>query len=85
MCVQGYKVLCAVFLNCQLETMRARIITRGVTSNRVDDNAETATKRLLGYIEHTVPVKGFYRDLGRLVEVCYRTSIQQTDTNPVNI
>ena len=42
--------------------MTERLLNRGKTSGRIDDNRETITKRLETFHKHTVPLIGFYKD-----------------------
>ena len=45
-----------------------RLLERGKTSGRADDNLETIEKRLKVYTENTLPVIEFYKATGRLTE-----------------
>lgn len=47
------------------ETLVERLLNRGKTSGRADDNLETIEKRLAVYTENTLPVIEFYRKSGR--------------------
>ena len=42
--------------------MTERLLNRGKTSGRIDDNIETIKKRLETFHEQTVPLIGFYKD-----------------------
>uniref|UniRef100_A0A8D0RR48 Nucleoside-diphosphate kinase n=1 Tax=Sus scrofa TaxID=9823 RepID=A0A8D0RR48_PIG len=46
------------------ETMTKRLLKRGETSGRVDDNEETIKKRLETYYKATEPVIAFYEKRG---------------------
>jgi len=48
------------------EEMTTRLLNRGLTSGRVDDNLETISKRLQTFHESTTPVTGHYQKKGKL-------------------
>jgi UMP-CMP kinase len=50
---------CAIIIKGQA-VMEARLLERGKTSGRSDDNIETIKKRFRTYIESTVPVINYY-------------------------
>jgi len=45
-----------IFITCTEETMMKRILKRGETSGRVDDNVDTAKKRFVTYNSETFPI-----------------------------
>ena len=49
--------------------MRERLLKRGETSGRADDNAETIVKRLKTFVDQTVPVVSHYEKLKKLRRV----------------
>jgi len=51
---------CVIAFDVSEEVMRQRLMKRGETSGRVDDNAETIIKRLKTYNELTKPVIEYY-------------------------
>ena len=51
------------------KTMKKRLLKRGTTSGRVDDNEETITKRIQTFHENTEPVAKFYEDGKKLIRV----------------
>ncbi|CAF1446892.1 unnamed protein product [Adineta ricciae] len=51
------------------ETMTKRLLHRGQTSGRVDDNEETIKKRLKTFHNQTIPVLDLYERRNKLVEV----------------
>lgn len=59
---------CQMVLNfdCADEVMTARILERGKTSGRVDDNEEAIKKRLDTFYSQTRPVVDYFRPIGRL-------------------
>lgn len=50
--------------------MEERLIKRGETSGRVDDNAETIKKRFRTFLEKTVPVLEKYEQQNKVKRVC---------------
>jgi adenylate kinase family enzyme len=46
--------------------MTERLLNRGKSSGRVDDNVETIKKRLATFHEHTTPVVEFYAKQNKL-------------------
>ena len=59
----------ALFLQCSERTMETRLLKRGETSGRVDDNLVTIHKRFETYRSCTVPVIDLFRREGKLIEV----------------
>ena len=51
------------------EELIKRIIARGKTSGRADDNEETAKKRLNTYYSQTLPLKDFYIAQGKYATI----------------
>jgi hypothetical protein len=49
--------------------MTQRLLKRGETSGRSDDNAESIVKRLKTFVEQTVPVADYFEKKGKLVRV----------------
>lgn len=54
------------FLDCPEEVYVARVLHRGATSQRVDDNPESIARRRLTYLHSTMPVVERFRAAGRL-------------------
>jgi UMP-CMP kinase len=46
--------------------MEERVLARGMTSGRSDDNVESIRKRFKVFIESTMPIVDTYRDNGKL-------------------
>ncbi|CAM9584530.1 unnamed protein product [Scytosiphon promiscuus] len=59
----------ALFLDCPEEVMTARIMERGRSSGRIDDNEEAIRKRLVTYRESTMPIIREFETRGKLREV----------------
>jgi adenylate kinase family enzyme len=50
--------------------MEERLLKRGETSGRADDNSETIKKRFQTYIEKTLPVIQYYETMNKVRKVC---------------
>ena len=60
---------CLISLALPEEESIARLLNRGITSGRSDDNETVIRNRLKEYNEKTLPVLDFYKDKGVYVEV----------------
>jgi UMP-CMP kinase len=58
-----------LFFDCPEEVMEQRLLKRGETSGRSDDNMESIRKRFRTYVKETMPVIEEFRGLGLLKEV----------------
>ncbi|CBY06870.1 unnamed protein product [Oikopleura dioica] len=58
-----------LYLDVATETMVQRLIKRGQTSGRADDNEETIRARLNTFEKATAPVVDFYKQQGKLFEI----------------
>lgn len=45
-----------LFLDCPADVLRERLLSRGLSSGRTDDNLATANRRLDTFVETTLPV-----------------------------
>jgi adenylate kinase len=66
---RGTAVSAVVGLEVPDEELVKRIIARGKTSGRSDDNEETAKKRLDTYYSQTLPLKDFYINEGKYAKI----------------
>ncbi|MFT3751786.1 MAG: adenylate kinase [Paludibacter sp.] len=62
MCKNDKEIKVLVDLNVEKEELIDRLLKRGETSGRSDDNLETITKRLEVFETQTAPVSTFYKD-----------------------
>jgi|MDSY01.1.fsa_nt_gb UMP-CMP kinase len=62
-------VECCLFLDCPEEEQEKRLLARGVTSGRSDDNLESARKRFKTYLTETIPVVEHFEKQGKLRRV----------------
>ncbi|KAI0125705.1 uridylate kinase [Xylariales sp. AK1849] len=58
-----------LFYDCSEEEMEKRLINRGKTSGRSDDNAESIRKRFRTFVETSMPVVEYYEKNGKVVNV----------------
>ncbi len=68
---------CLISLNVPEEESVKRLINRGLTSGRTDDNEKVIRNRLKEYYEKTLPVLQFYKDKGIYMEVDGTLSIEK--------
>ncbi len=60
---------CTLFLDCPEDVMKDRLLNRGKTSGRIDDNAESIQKRFKTFVETSMPVVDYFDKEGRVVKV----------------
>ncbi|EHY52136.1 bifunctional uridylate/adenylate kinase [Exophiala dermatitidis] len=60
---------CTIFLDCPEDVMRERLLNRGKTSGRADDNEESIVKRFRTFVETSMPVVDHFAAEGRVVRV----------------
>lgn len=58
-----------LFFDCPEETMQKRLLKRGETSGRADDNSESIKKRFKTFVETSMPVVEMFEKEGRVVKV----------------
>jgi len=58
-----------IFFDCSEDELKRRLIERGKTSGRTDDNEEIIVKRLQVFNEHSKPVVEHYAETGKLVRI----------------
>jgi UMP-CMP kinase len=58
-----------LFFDCPEDVMEDRLINRGKTSGRADDNAESIKKRFKTFVETSMPVVDAFEKEGRVVKV----------------
>lgn len=66
-----------LFFDCPEETMRERLLNRGKTSGRADDNEESIKKRFRTFVETSMPVVEHFEKEGRVVKVDARPGPEQ--------
>ncbi|CAG8784477.1 1960_t:CDS:2 [Cetraspora pellucida] len=55
-----------LFFDCDKEVMKQRLLKRGETSGRIDDNIETIEKRFKVFQEDSLPVIKHYEEIGKV-------------------
>lgn len=58
-----------LFFDCPEDVMQKRLLERGKTSGRTDDNAESIKKRFKTFEETSMPVVEYFEKQGRVVRV----------------
>ncbi|KAF2263609.1 UMP-CMP kinase-like protein [Lojkania enalia] len=58
-----------LFFDCPEEVMEERLLNRGKTSGRADDNPESIRKRFRTFIETSMPVVNEFEEQGKVVKV----------------
>ncbi|KYK58197.1 uridylate kinase [Drechmeria coniospora] len=58
-----------LFYDCSEEVMEKRLMERGKTSGRADDNAESIRKRFRTFVETSMPVVDYYEKEGKVIKV----------------
>ncbi|CZT18420.1 probable uridine-monophosphate kinase (UMP-CMP kinase) [Ramularia collo-cygni] len=74
---QVVKSVFTLFFDTTEETMRKRLLKRGETSGRADDNEESIKKRFRTFVETSMPVVEAFEKDGRLVKVDASESPEQ--------
>jgi UMP-CMP kinase len=65
-----------LFLECPEDVMLQRLLKRGQTSGRADDNEEVIKKRFKTFVDTTMPVVNYFDSQGRVVKV---SAVQSPD------
>lgn len=58
-----------LFYDCPEAAMEARLLERGKTSGRADDNEESIRKRFRTFVETSMPVVEYFGKQGRVVKI----------------
>lgn len=58
-----------LFFECPEQVMLERLLQRGKTSGRTDDNIESITKRFRTFVETSMPVVNYFDEQGRVVKL----------------
>mmetsp|Transcript_2288 Transcript_2288/g.4424 ORF Transcript_2288/g.4424 Transcript_2288/m.4424 type:complete len:893 (+) Transcript_2288:142-2820(+) len=79
------KVLGCLFFDCPEEVMESRLLERGKTSGRSDDNIESIRKRFRTYINDTRPIIDLFEARGKTFRVISDRPVEQVyaDTKAV--
>ena len=60
---------CVLFFDCPEEVMESRLLERGKTSGRSDDNAESIRKRFRTFVETSMPVVDYFDKQGKVIKI----------------
>ncbi|KAG9354529.1 hypothetical protein JZ751_001239 [Albula glossodonta] len=74
-----------LYLDAKKETMLQRLVNRGKTSGRTDDNEETIKNRLDLYYKATEPVIAFYEKRGIVRKVSSEAAVEEVFKHVVNV
>jgi len=76
-----------LFFECTEETLKARLLKRGETSGRADDNEESIMKRFVAFQEKTMPVVNMFEEKGILKKVSSAQTVDEVwaETKPIFI
>ncbi len=58
-----------IFFDCPEEVMLQRLLHRGETSGREDDNLESIKKRFTTFVETSMPVVNYFEEKGKVVRI----------------
>lgn len=58
-----------LYFECNMEQLKRRLVERGKTSGRIDDNEESITKRLNAFEQYTKPVVAFYEENNKINKI----------------
>ena len=70
-----------LFIYCAENGLVERILARGLTSGRSDDNLESVRKRLDTYRQSTLPILTYFEKLNKLIRVSGDGTIDQVRAN----
>lgn len=72
-----------VYFECPEEVMLKRLLQRGKTSGRADDNVESIRKRFTTFVETSMPVVDYFEDQGRVIKVACSDPVDVVYANVV--
>ena len=70
------KIEFVLFLDCPEDVMTGRLLERGETSGRNDDNLETIRKRFRTFHEESMPIVDLYETVGKVRKVLADKSVE---------
>ena len=66
-----------LFFDCPEEVMERRLLARGESSGRSDDNLESIRKRFRTYMTETVPIIESFREAGKVAQIHADSPVDQ--------
>jgi adenylate kinase family enzyme len=64
-----FQLVCTLYLTCDEDKCSSRILTRGESSGRSDDNAEVLKRRFATFYKESLPVIDLLKEVGPIIEV----------------
>ena len=74
---RGSSISLVLALEVTEDELMQRLVNRGKTSGRSDDNEETIRARIQEYENKTAPVAGYYANLGKVIAVKGEGSVEE--------
>ena len=68
------KILCVLYLDCDLETCKSRLLKRGETSNRTDDQEEVIKKRFDTFQEQNQVILDNLKNVTKIIDIKSKNS-----------
>lgn len=66
-----------IYFEVPFDIMAQRLIERGKTSGRLDDNADTIRKRLQTFTDQTIPVVDHYKKINKTFVVSEQSEVSR--------
>lgn len=73
-----------LYFECPEEVMLQRLLARGKTSGRADDNLESIRKRFKTFVETSLPVVEYFDDQGKVIKINCNEPVDQVYAHVVN-
>lgn len=73
-----------IYFECPEEVMLKRLLNRGKTSGRADDNIESIKKRFTTFIETSMPVVKYFEDKDKVIKVNCNEPVSQVYSNVID-
>lgn len=74
--MKAHDVEFVLFLDCPEDVMTSRLLTRGQTSGRVDDNLDVIRKRFETFRQESMPIVERYKKMGKVRKVVADRSVE---------
>jgi UMP-CMP kinase len=66
-----------LYFECPEKIMEERLLKRGETSGRTDDNIESIRKRFKTFVESTIPIIDYYDKKGKCIKINANRTIEE--------
>jgi UMP-CMP kinase len=76
----NHDVSCILFFDCPEEVLVGRLLERGQTSGRTDDNLHVIRKRFQTFQQESYPIVQFYESQGKVKRIPSDQSVEQVFT-----